>query len=154
MYWDYQSQQMLIICLLCTWSIVLLIFSELHIKMYITMLEKCVRLFLKLTYWTHKTHRWLYIKEHLTMVTEKWQSFLLHLDSRVKSLPSSTYGLYHPFPGVWEGNPWGTKPVFERLGKESHTNLSLPRSLLNWQHLCNQTLLLMWASSTSSSLPV
>lgn len=71
-------------------------------------------------------------------MTEKWRSFLLHLDSHVKSLPSSTHGLYHSFPGVWEGNPWGTKPVFERLGKESHTNLSLPRNLLNWQHLCSQ----------------
>lgn len=54
------------------------------------------------------------------------------------SHPLSTRGLYHPFPGVWEGNSWGTKPFFERLGKESHTNLSLPRSLLNWQHPCSQ----------------
>lgn len=54
------------------------------------------------------------------------------------SRPSSTHGLYHPFPGIWVGNPWGTKSFFERLGKESHTYLSLPRSLLNWQHLCSQ----------------
>lgn len=89
--------------------LVLLIFSELYIKMYITMLEKCVRLFLKLTYWTHKTHRWLYIKYHLILI--RW-SFLLHLDSCVKSLPSSTHGLSITLSQAFARETHGNKAIF------------------------------------------